>query len=231
MDNFNLKKYIAEGRLLKENITQFKDYITDMFNSSVDDRDEVKAGYQSDVWEKEEYASDAYENASTFIALSSYLGDIGGKATLEGNPDITVELLRNGDIKWSADVTLAEGKLLKENAPGYDTRKFGESLPTLESVKAAYEDGNAKEDVKETLDDDVWRKLDDLRDEYDDDYVIKSIIKAMSTDDANLYLDAIMQDHGFGDGAGPIDKMGDEDPEQEGMYIDDEEWEREMGRS
>ena len=41
---------------------------------------------------------------------------------------------------------LAEGKLLKENAPGYSTRKFGESLPTLESVKAAYE---AKNDIKE----------------------------------------------------------------------------------
>ena len=29
---------------------------------------------------------------------------------------------------------LAEGKLLKENAPGYDTRKTGEALPTLENV-------------------------------------------------------------------------------------------------
>jgi hypothetical protein len=36
--------------------------------------------------------------------------------------------------------------LLNESAPGYDTRKFGESLPTLESVKAAYE---AKNDIKE----------------------------------------------------------------------------------
>jgi hypothetical protein len=41
---------------------------------------------------------------------------------------------------------LAEGKLLKENEPGYDTRKQGEALPTLESVKAAYE---AKNDIKE----------------------------------------------------------------------------------
>ena len=37
---------------------------------------------------------------------------------------------------------IAEGKLLKENAPGYDTRKTGEALPTLESVKAAYEAKN-----------------------------------------------------------------------------------------
>ena len=28
---------------------------------------------------------------------------------------------------------------LNESAPGYDTRKFGEALPTLESVKAAHE--------------------------------------------------------------------------------------------
>ena len=28
---------------------------------------------------------------------------------------------------------------LNENSPGYDTRKSGEPLPTLESVKAAFE--------------------------------------------------------------------------------------------
>ena len=39
---------------------------------------------------------------------------------------------------------LTEGKVvgrrLNESAPGYDTRKFGGALPTLESVQAAYED-------------------------------------------------------------------------------------------
>ena len=45
---------------------------------------------------------------------------------------------------------LAEGRLLKENTPGYDTRKQGEALPTLESVKAAYETkNNIKEDTAE----------------------------------------------------------------------------------
>ena len=34
---------------------------------------------------------------------------------------------------------LGSKTLLNESAPGYDTRKFGEALPTLESVKAAYE--------------------------------------------------------------------------------------------
>jgi hypothetical protein len=41
---------------------------------------------------------------------------------------------------------IGEKSLLNENAPGYDTRKQGEALPTLESVKAAYE---AKNTVKE----------------------------------------------------------------------------------
>ena len=44
---------------------------------------------------------------------------------------------------------LGEKSLLNENAPGYDTRKSGEALPTLESVKAAYEAKNDKEEIKE----------------------------------------------------------------------------------
>jgi hypothetical protein len=43
---------------------------------------------------------------------------------------------------------VSEKTLLNESAPGYDTRKFGESLPTMESVKAAYE---AKNDIKEDV--------------------------------------------------------------------------------
>ncbi len=40
-------------------------------------------------------------------------------------------------------------EVLNESAPGYDTRKTGEPLPTLESVKAAYE---AKQDKEEPRD-------------------------------------------------------------------------------
>ena len=43
---------------------------------------------------------------------------------------------------------VSEKTLLNESAPGYDTRKFGESLPTMESVKAAYE---VKNDIKEDV--------------------------------------------------------------------------------
>ena len=44
---------------------------------------------------------------------------------------------------------VSEKTLLNENAPGYDTRKSGEALPTLESVKAAYEAKNGKKEIKE----------------------------------------------------------------------------------
>ena len=45
---------------------------------------------------------------------------------------------------------LGEKSLLNESAPGYDTRKFGEALPTLESVKAAHE-GKLKEENKKVM--------------------------------------------------------------------------------
>jgi hypothetical protein len=100
------KDVIKEGELT-EDLTQFEDYVVGMFNSGVEEEE----GPQSDVWEKSEYAnSDLYEDAQEFLDLSDYLKSVGGKATLEGNPDINLELLRNGDIRWSADVTLAEAK-------------------------------------------------------------------------------------------------------------------------
>ena len=52
--------------------------------------------------------------------------------------------------KFDLKKFLGGKSLLNESAPGYDTRKFGEPLPTLESVKAAHEakEGDKKE-IKE----------------------------------------------------------------------------------
>jgi hypothetical protein len=93
---------------LNENIEQFEDYISGMWDASVSD--EMEEGeYFEGVWEKEEYGDEeAYPNADEFNALSKYLASVGGKDTLEGNPDIDVELLPNGDIKFGATVTLDE---------------------------------------------------------------------------------------------------------------------------
>lgn len=131
MNDFNIKQFLVENkmtrnsRLLKENISKFEDYISGMFDMSVSE----KEGFQTGVWEKEEYASDAYEGTD-FSDLSTYLGSVGGKATLEGNPDITVKLLDSGDIKWSADVTLDEN-LNEEASNGFDIEfqtEYGDAL-------------------------------------------------------------------------------------------------------
>ena len=112
MENFDLKKYLAEGRLVKENITQFEEYIDGMFNASVDQ--EAEEGFQTGVWAKEEEGNpELYNETEKFDALVGYISDIGGKATLEGNPDINLKLKDEGDIEWSADVTLDENKLNK----------------------------------------------------------------------------------------------------------------------
>ena len=53
---------------------------------------------------------------------------------------------------------VSEKTLLNENAPGYDTRKTGEPLPTLDSVKAAYEAKNAKS-INEAKKSEIDKKL------------------------------------------------------------------------
>ena len=104
MNNFDLRKYLAEGRLIKEGIPQeseIADYVAAMYDDSAEERE----GFQSDIWTKEEYTSPTRSGGSVFIALMKHLNSVGGKDVLEGNPDIHLELLSNGDIKWSANVT------------------------------------------------------------------------------------------------------------------------------
>ncbi len=117
------RQYLTEGKLLKEGIPQeseIADYVEAMFNDSVVE----KEGFQSDIWTKEEYAATSRGEGSVFMDLAAHLNSVDGKDALEGNPDIHLELLSNGDIKWSADVTLDEGAIKEESfgAAGTDKR-------------------------------------------------------------------------------------------------------------
>lgn len=103
---------ITEGQL-NENIEQFDDYISDMFNMSIPE-DAEEGEYFEGVWEKEEYGDEEEYDTEEWYGLTDYLKSVGGKATLEGNPDIDVELLPNGDIKFGATVTLDESLNLQE---------------------------------------------------------------------------------------------------------------------
>jgi hypothetical protein len=109
---------------------------------------------------------------------------------------------------------LGSKTLLNESAPGYDTRKFGEALPTLESVKAAYEAKECKcgkgetckcneSKLNETRDEEIQNMASILINAMGTSTTLENLIYAMSTDDAKLYLGAIMQDHGL--------VMGDDD--------------------
>jgi hypothetical protein len=104
---------ITEEQYLNENIEQFEDYVSDMFNMSIPE-DSEEGEYFEGVWEKEEYGDEEAYDTEEWYSLTDYLKSVGGKATLEGNPDIDLELMPNGDIKFGATVTLDEAKNLQE---------------------------------------------------------------------------------------------------------------------
>jgi len=85
------------------------------------------------------------------------------------------QFLREGGIEKKA-------QLLKEDqAPGFDTRKQGEPLPTAESVKAAYE---AKNDIKE---DEYWPE-----DSSTEDYDTEGYVEAMGPE-LDTHIDEILK--------------------------------------
>ena len=84
---------------------------------------------------------------------------------------------------------LKKNPLLKE-----DKDKKPMSDEELEDLETRADD-HFSEPIKETLDDDVWIKVDALKNNIRGEELINVIVKAMSTDDAHLYLDAIMRDY------------------------------------
>ena len=154
MENFDLRKYLAEGKLLKENmsldimddgeavelIANSGEYYAEIEDGKVsfsvvyedeDDRDGME--FDEDNWKS------ILGPKHAFVEIASKI-----PTEVEAIDDYVMITVNLEDLKGI--VSLAEGKLLNESAPGYDTRKQGEALPTLESVKAAYE---AKNDIKE----------------------------------------------------------------------------------
>jgi len=252
MDNFDLRKYLTEGRLLKEEYNlPDSDSTTDQYVNNHWDgilKDILRAhtdlrnskGGESIPEKPSQLDIDIvlgrFDGADEFMDVDPNVYDeyfdfydmyLVTQRDEENTKDISVEDYPEGDYsgytKRDDLPKLAEGKILNESAPGYDTRKFGESLPTMESVKAAYEakkdneeeprDGVKsaaaklgmksnhikEEDITETRDLSVKEKMDNILYVMDPVQVIDELVLAMSTDDANLYLDAIIQDHGIMD--------------------------------
>ncbi len=91
----------------------------------------------------------------------------------------------------------------KEQMDFSKNQKFSKVLQFLRDLS---DDESTKKPVNETTDDDVWMKVDSIKNNLRGDELIDVIVKAMSTDDANLYLDAIMRDYDI-DIELPYDKM------------------------
>jgi hypothetical protein len=87
-----------------QGIEQFEDYIDGMWEASISD--EMEDGeYYEGVWEKEQFGNEEEYDTEEWYSLTDYLKSVGGKATSEGNPDIDLELMPNGDIKFGATVS------------------------------------------------------------------------------------------------------------------------------
>ncbi|MDB4276945.1 hypothetical protein N9864_00320 [bacterium] len=180
MENFDLKKYLAEGKLLKEEV----DVLGDEFTQEI--QDDMKMYYKMDV-----DMDDIKDWVNMYyIGYNSEYDEGPGDVDYEGNEfgsedyesekkELVFDTAEREDfymhLNPEADSTfpnLAEGKILKENSPGYSTRKQGEALPTSESVKAAYE---AKNNIKE-----------------DEDYDTDGYVEAMGRD-LDEHVDAIVR--------------------------------------
>jgi len=72
---------------------------------------------------------------------------------------------------------------------------FDAQHPDAAGIYAESKLGEAKQQIRETLDEDVWDMVDRMLDAMGADEFSKALVKAMSTDDAKLYLSAIMSDH------------------------------------
>jgi len=123
MENFDYKKYLSENKLLKEEQMGSYGKFLKVVKSYEDE--EILSDFLDSYPKGQDISKSEYER---FTEKHLGLAD--------------PEDYRGENWKYIT----SEGKQLNENAPGYDTRKSGEALPTLESVKAAYE---AKQEDKE----------------------------------------------------------------------------------
>ena len=161
MDNFNYKKFLAEGRLLNEDEGQFaaeEKALGTLFHPNPDQEEAEDSPY---VYDEEAFInlikdmgySDYKEVASEFLHYFSPADEDELRILRhnERNPelqptDLTVGMYtRNIQKEFPKDMGRSQGKL-HENSPGFEGRKYGESLPTLKSIQSAYESKQISEE-------------------------------------------------------------------------------------
>jgi gamma-glutamyltranspeptidase len=90
VENFDLKKFLTERKLLKEEITpDVEDYLINLHDlTSSEDYEEGEE--ISSIFQREEYGDpEAYDDAEMFDKAYNEIKQQGGSIKIEGQPDIT----------------------------------------------------------------------------------------------------------------------------------------------
>ena len=90
MENFDLKKFLTERKLLKEEITpDVEDYLINLYDLS--SNEDYEEGEEiSIILSREEYGdSEAYDDAEMFDKAYNEIKQQDGSIKIEGQPDIT----------------------------------------------------------------------------------------------------------------------------------------------
>jgi hypothetical protein len=94
MENiFNLKKFLAEGKMLRESISSdVEEYLIGLYDQFASE-DYEEGEEVSNLISREEYGDpEAYEDADMFDLAYNEIKEQGGSITIEGQPDIIVSL-------------------------------------------------------------------------------------------------------------------------------------------
>ena len=104
MENFDFKKYLAEGKLLKENITpDVEEYLLNLYDLSASEEHE-EGDEIINLISREEYGDpEAYDDAEMFDKAYNEIKQQFGSVTIEGQPNITFSL-EGEDIKMNYTV-------------------------------------------------------------------------------------------------------------------------------
>ena len=175
MSKFNLKKFILEGQLDK-NLQQLNENSTDVEEDFI-----LKVAGEVDGEGMAQIAGALGINTSEIdLDDEMFLDDLYVDIEMAVKNASSKEIIRLANKLKGLNENLQQ---LNENSPGYDTRKSGEPLPTLESVKAAFE-AKEKDKVKEqfsTMGEYVGKM--DLDDHLDNIHYEFEKFQAMTTTD------------------------------------------------
>jgi hypothetical protein len=107
-NTFNLKKFLAEGKMLRESISSdVEEYLIGLYDQFASE-DYEEGEEISNLISREEYGDpEAYEDADMFNKAYNEIKGQGGSITIEGQPDITFSI-QGEDIKMGY---ITEGKL------------------------------------------------------------------------------------------------------------------------